>query len=168
MNQTGKAKTFTIFYATKAKSCNPNNFSDGKESLENIKLSVVFTRRSIYLATLRFHSGNPWQWKGSRKIRSRFSLTLQTDWLLLHVMKFHKLQLGLLNICQLWWYYSCPKPTEDHGELYVFQKGLLSNNSTHFLPGPSQGSIEKNKRGWKDLATLLALLLQPQWKSSWM
>lgn len=35
-----------------------------------------------------------------------------------------------------------------------------------FLPGPLQGSIETNERGWKDLATVLALLLQPQWKSS--
>lgn len=150
----GKLKPLP-FHATKAKSCNPYNFSDGKESLENIKLSIIFTRRRLCLATLRFHSGKPWQWRESRNIRSRFSPSLQTDQLVLHVMKFHKLQLGLCIICQLWWYRSCPNPSEDDGELYVPQKGLLSNNSTHFSPGPSQGGTETNKRGWKNLATRL-------------
>jgi len=133
-----------------------------------MKISIIFTRRRLCLATLRFHSGNPWHWRESRNVRSRFTSNLQTDQLVLHVMNFHKLQLGPFNMCQLWWHHSCPYHSEDDGELYVLQRGLFSNNSTHFSPGPSQGGIETNKMGWKDLATLLALLLQPQWKSSWI
>lgn len=50
----GKAKSFTFYYATKAKMWNPNIFFDGKGSQDNIKISTIFTRRRLCLPNLGF------------------------------------------------------------------------------------------------------------------
>lgn len=55
---------------------NPNILFDGKESLDRIKISIIFTRKRLRLANLGFLSRNTWQRRRSKKALEAYSVLL--------------------------------------------------------------------------------------------
>lgn len=62
---------------------------------------------------------------------------------------FQRLQLSLLNICQLWQPHSYSNPSKHAGEHCVFQNVALSNDSILLSTGTSQEGAETGKEGWE-------------------